>query len=72
MCDLVFVRCGEETGGLPAQYIPQLARGDPDKWGMAVCTIDGQRFQQGDSGDLFSIQSTRYYRQTSVIALTPH
>ena len=52
------MRCGEETGGLPAQYIPQLARGDPDKWGMAVCTTDGQRFHLGDSKDLFSIQST--------------
>ena len=55
----IFTRCGLETGGLPAQYIPQLARGDPHKWGMAVCTTDGQRFQQGDSKDLFSIQSTR-------------
>ena len=52
-------RCGLETGGKPAKYIPQLARGDPNKWGMAVCTTDGQRFQQGDSKDLFSIQSTR-------------
>ena len=56
----IFSKCGQETGGLPAQYIPQLARGDPNKWGMAVCTTDGQRFQQGDSKDLFSIQSTRY------------
>ena len=55
----IFSRCGQETGGKPAQYIPQLARGDPNKWGMAVCTTDGQRFQQGDSKDLFSIQSTR-------------
>ena len=44
---------------MPAQYIPQLARGDPTKWGMAVCTTDGQRFHLGDSKDLFSIQSTR-------------
>ena len=58
MSDLC-VRCGEERGGLPAQYIPQLARGDPSKWGMAVCTTDGQRFHLGDSKDLFSIQSTR-------------
>ena len=56
----IFHRCREETGGRPAQYIPQLARGDPDKWGLSVCTVDGQRFSLGDSKDLFSIQSTRY------------
>ena len=42
----------------PPQYIPQLARGNPDKWGLSVCTVDGQRFSLGDSRDLFSIQST--------------
>ena len=27
----------------PASYIPQLARVNPDYWGVAVCTVDGQR-----------------------------
>ena len=45
--------------GKPAQYIPQLARGDPAKWAVSLCTIDGQRFHIGDVNDKFSIQSTR-------------
>ncbi len=31
---------------------------DPDKWGVAVCTTDGQVFLQGDTDDYFSIQSS--------------
>ena len=52
-------RCMSETSGVPAQYIPQLARGDPTKWGVSLCTIDGQRFSIGDTKDNFSLQSTR-------------
>jgi len=44
--------------GAPADYIPQLARGDPNKWGVSLCTTDGQRFSIGDYQDHFSIQST--------------
>ena len=53
-------RCKFETSGKPASYIPQLARGDPNKWGVSLCTIDGQRFSIGDVTDNFTIQSTRY------------
>ena len=31
---------------------------DPNKWGVAVCTTDGQVFLQGDTDDYFSIQSS--------------
>jgi hypothetical protein len=31
---------------------------DPDRWGVAVCTTDGQLFTHGDTDDYFSIQSS--------------
>ena len=55
----VYERCLGYRAGKPADYIPQLARGDPAKWGVSLCTIDGQRFSVGDVKDQFSIQSTR-------------
>ncbi|XP_059095341.1 glutaminase liver isoform, mitochondrial-like [Tigriopus californicus] len=44
--------------GAPAAYIPQLARVPSDKWGISICTVDGQRFSIGDVHDKFTIQST--------------
>lgn len=46
------------TAGAPASYIPQLARVDPDQYGVAVCSVDGQRYSCGDSRVPFCVQST--------------
>ena len=44
-------------GGQVASYIPQLARADPELFGVALCTTDGQRFATGDSAVDFCVQS---------------
>ncbi|KAK3859166.1 hypothetical protein Pcinc_034693 [Petrolisthes cinctipes] len=49
--------CKGATGGKVASYIPQLARFSPDHWGVAVCSVDGQRFEIGDTNINFTIQS---------------
>ncbi|EDV20482.1 uncharacterized protein TRIADDRAFT_61194 [Trichoplax adhaerens] len=43
--------------GQLSDYIPQLERLSPDKWGVAVCTVDGQRFSIGDCKDKWCLQS---------------
>lgn len=43
--------------GKVADYIPALASVSGNKLGIAICTIDGQRFQAGDAAERFSIQS---------------
>lgn len=43
--------------GKVADYIPALASVSGNKLGIAICTVDGQRFQAGDARERFSIQS---------------
>ncbi len=43
--------------GTVATYIPQLATISPQKFGMAVQTVDGELFHIGDAFEQFSIQS---------------
>ena len=40
-----------------ANYIPQLSKRDPNKFGISICTIDGQRFSIGDATLPFTLQS---------------
>lgn len=43
--------------GMVASYIPELAGVNPDHFGMALITLDGQQFTTGDADVRFSIQS---------------
>ena len=43
--------------GKVADYIPELAKVDPNQFGMAITTVDGQVFATGDAATPFSIQS---------------
>ncbi|MEO1236834.1 MAG: glutaminase A [Planctomycetota bacterium] len=46
------LRDGETAG-----YIPELARADPDRFGISVVTTDGRSFEVGDHDAAFSLQS---------------
>lgn len=46
-----------DSAGVPADYIPELARVNPDLFGISVVTVDGRVFSIGDVEHCFSIQS---------------
>ncbi len=48
----------DNRDGEVAQYIPTLKNADPDRFGIALCSADGQLFQVGDAELGFSVQST--------------
>lgn len=54
----IFEACRAENDGEVASYIPQLARVAPEQWGVAACTVDGQRLALGDARSDFCVQST--------------
>ncbi|MBD1912052.1 glutaminase A [Leptolyngbya sp. PL-A3] len=43
--------------GKVASYIPELAKVNPELFGIAIATVDGQIFEVGDTDPLFTIQS---------------
>jgi glutaminase len=55
--DRIFQDVIQNESGHQADYIPPLAEVDPDQFGVAVVTIDGQIYQKGDCNVDFSIQS---------------
>ena len=54
----IFQRVRENRAGEVASYIPQLGRVEPDRFGLGVCTVDGQRLALGDADTRFSVQSS--------------
>ena len=47
----------ENFDGRVATYIPELAKADPGRFGLALATADGEIYEAGDAGHLFTIQS---------------
>jgi glutaminase len=45
------------SDGRLAAYIPELARANPDWFGISIVTLDGQAFEVGDVAQKFTIQS---------------
>lgn len=56
----LFDEVKENRDGETADYIPQLDLAEPeaDRFGLALCTIDGQQAAYGDSETFFTVQST--------------
>ncbi|KAM5336374.1 glutaminase liver isoform, mitochondrial isoform 3-T3 [Glossophaga mutica] len=55
--DRIFEDSKELAGGKVASYIPQLAKSNPDLWGVSLCTVDGQRHSVGHTKIPFCLQS---------------
>jgi glutaminase len=53
----LFDQVASDRSGANADYIPILRDADPERWGVAVCTVDGQRLALGDVDIYHSIQS---------------
>ena len=53
----IFEKCRDNRSGANADYIPELAKCPADNWGLAICTVEGQRIKMGHSNYEFSIQS---------------
>ena len=53
----VLARSLPNVEGRVADYIPELAKTDPEGFGIALATIDGRLWAKGDTGTEFTIQS---------------
>lgn len=50
-------KCKSNRDGKVADYIPELAKADPDWFGISVISVDGQTIETGDCQQVFSLQS---------------
>lgn len=55
--EIIFQQCLANTDGQVANYIPQLAKVNPELFGISVCDLTGHRFDIGDTDIQYSIQS---------------
>ena len=55
--DTLYLEFKDLNEGKVADYIPELAKVDPNFFGLAVVTVDGQLFTAGDCHETFTIQS---------------
>ncbi|XP_053155465.1 glutaminase liver isoform, mitochondrial isoform X1 [Hemicordylus capensis] len=55
--DQIFESTKGLVDGKVANYIPQLAKCNPDIWGVSLCTVDGQRHSMGHTKTPFCLQS---------------
>jgi len=55
--DITHAMASETNRGKVADYIPQLAHVDPQRFGICVATPDGYTYSSGDAATPFSIQS---------------
>jgi glutaminase len=53
----LLARVSEVSSGKPADYIPELGKVDPNLFGIAITTVDGQTYAVGDAEIAFTIQS---------------
>ena len=55
--EAVHEECRSIRSGAVADYIPALAKADPDWFGVVLATVDGQVYEVGDTRQTFTIQS---------------
>jgi len=53
----IYRECAHVKSGKMADYIPELAKQNPDHFGLSICTVDGQRINVGDTDVEFCVQS---------------
>ena len=53
----LYNRYRELSGGKVADYIPELSKADPNDFGIAIATVDGEVYSVGDANKSFTIQS---------------